>query len=175
MSLVPGDIVYLYKARLSHSECNRIIKISEQNGKQDTTLDLTESGFRKQRRLKYADYGLTRMIFNKVKDDLEEDISQRYNPDYTLVTYVHYSPGAICPLHTDSKVSNGIGKDKYITVIVYLNDFEGGETYFVSGKGKRTLNVSMGDVLVFHGQKIPHGCNIVKSDKKIIIFGLETT
>ncbi len=41
----------------------------EHNGKQDTTLDLTESGFRKQRRLKYADYGL--IIINKVKDDLE--------------------------------------------------------------------------------------------------------
>jgi hypothetical protein len=171
MSIIPGEIAYLYRGRLSKAECDRIIRTSEETGVVDDTLDLSEYGFRKQRRLKYANYPLSSMIYDKVKDDFETDTRGRYMAEKTLITYVHYSPGSICPLHTDSKVSNGIGKEKYITVIVYLNNFHGGETYFISPN--RHLDVSAGDILVFHGQKIPHGCNVVKTDKKIIIFGLE--
>jgi hypothetical protein len=171
LTKLTGDITYLFKRALTQEECNEIIRIAERKGKDDTTA--CKAILIGQRRTKFEDYNLTERIYRKVKDDFEAQVKASFIASETMITYVVYSEGGECPLHLDSKVDNNIGKQEYITVIVYLNDFSGGRTYFKRGKKKDYVNTAAGDIMIFHGTKIPHGCDIVGSTKKVIIFGIE--
>jgi hypothetical protein len=78
-------------------------------------------------------------------------------------TYVHYSDGGYVPKHKDKYIAGG----KSVTVLVYLNTFKGGRTYF-SDIGEY-VNAAAGDVLIFEGDKIYHACEQVDGDKHILI------
>jgi hypothetical protein len=176
LTINTGNVMppYLFKKVLTAKECDRIIEISIRDGNDDNTIGTNKSVLTNQKRMKYANYSLTQKIYSKIKAVFEKKIGQQYIASDTMITYVHYNDGASCPLHYDSKVDNGIGKEEYITVIVYLNDIVGGRTYFKPhGKTKLFISPERGDILVFNGRKIEHGCEKVIGEKQIIIFGIE--
>lgn len=170
-----GDISYLFKNVLLDEECDSITKLSIEKGKDDHTIGDNANALKNQKRLKYEDYGLTQRIYDRIKQQFEKLTKNKYVATNTMITYVDYHEGGVCPVHLDDKVDNGIGKNKYITVIVYLTDLDGGRTYFIKNNSKTKLyaNAKKGDLLIFHGQKIKHGCEKVIGNKKIIIFGIE--
>jgi hypothetical protein len=172
-----GGIAYLFKGALTGDECARIIDICEKKGVSDQTIDQNKDVLLKQRRTKFEDYSLTERIYRKVKAKFEAQLKRNFIASDTMITYVVYNDGGECPLHRDSKVNNNIGKEEYITVIVYLNNFLGGKTYFKKdgSEKKHYVSAGAGDIMIFHGTKLPHGCDPVKGTKKILIFGIEST
>jgi len=174
LSGVAGGLAYLFKGALTKDECRNIISISERKGKHDNTTYCNKDVLHKQHRTKYADYDLSERIYSKVQSMFEKKVGRKYSASNTMMTYVVYENGGECPLHKDSKVPNGIGKTYYVTVIVYLNDFKGGRTYFQrDGKKKQYVNGQAGDIMIFEGVELPHGCEPVIGQKQILIFGIE--
>ena len=171
-----GGLAYLFKGALTREECANISAIAERKGRVDTTTEINRDALVHQRRTKFADYNLSERIYNKIKDSFEAHAKHSYVATDTMITYVVYQEGGACPLHRDSKVENNIGKREYITVIVYLNDFTGGRTYFIDARSghKHYVSAGAGDIMVFHGTQLPHGCDAVIGTKRILIFGIET-
>lgn len=83
-----------------------------------------------------------------------------------LPTYIIYEKNKNIPTHIDTD-----GTDlQWKSMIIYLNNFDTGHTY-ICGKDetKEKIYSEQGDVYVFDGKKIKHGCFDVSPIKKIIV------
>ncbi len=115
----------------------------------------------KQRRNMFQDETIAAII--------QKTLKEKCGIDYRIVNplhYVHYCNNGYVPQHID-KYPNHTGNGVALTVLVYLNEFDGGQTYFTTTD--EYVNAHMGDVLIFEGSKIFHACKPVKGDKHILI------
>jgi hypothetical protein len=81
--------------------------------------------------------------------------------------YTTYGNGGMVPIHID-RYSNGHHEGQ-MTIIVYLSEYEGGRTYFNRGAEKIYVDAKIGDVLLFEGSNIKHGCEKVIGEKHIFV------
>lgn len=114
--------------------------------------------FKKQYRIKFIDtylQNILKQIF--VNKSFDFNICESF-------TYVDYEETGHVHTHLDDIMG------KY-TMIIYLNDdYENGQTYVVLNDETITIEKKVGKVLIFEGNKVPHGSFKVKGGHKRILL-----
>jgi hypothetical protein len=179
------DDIFLIHDFLSPQECDSFIARSEQAGYADaplTTADgpVINKGVRDNRRLMVDDPDLARSLYERARPFLPAVVERRWEVSSfnERWRYYRYDPGERFALHYDGHVQRSEDEVSQLTFMIYLKDFEGGQTNFyflpagswfvLSAEPSLSVKPERGAALVFIHRRLHEGAPVVAGRKYVL-------
>jgi hypothetical protein len=174
-----NDINYLeIKKEIFKEMTEKIMSYVDSEIENDKSKKNNDNIFKNQLRIRITNNMLINMIEVQIRQYINDRIEfnnkkYKFNRIEPRCNYVCYYDGGSVPTHVDS-YGEIFAENYYLSGLIYLNDdYKDGETYIFQNNDKIIIDKRKGDIVLFKGDKMLHGCNIVNGRKHIIIFVLQ--